>query len=151
MNYSPFYIGFALFLFVFAGSIGSFVSPYAEKFFGSKPVIYFSMWGTFPLMVVFALTYKTMPIFSMSMFALIGFVTMMAQPVLLVWAQKTLPEYKSIVSGFINGFCWGVIAICMSVLGVIAQKFGIINILILLTLIPIPFSIIVKKLRQEEV
>jgi len=38
MGYSAFYIGFALFLFVFAGSIGSFLSPYAEKIFGSKPI-----------------------------------------------------------------------------------------------------------------
>ena len=147
MGYSAFYIGFALFLFVFAGSIGSFISPYAEKLFGSKPIIYLSMWGTMPLMLIFALTYKTMPILSMLMFALIGFITMLAQPVIMVWAQKTLPQYKSIISGFINGFCWGIIALCMSVLGIIAQSIGIIQVLLLLTLIPIPTSYYVKKLK----
>ena len=63
------------------------------------------MWGTLPLMIGFALTYKEMPIFSLVLFSLIGFISMLAQPVTLVWAQKTLPEYKSVVSGFINGFC----------------------------------------------
>lgn len=148
MGHSAFYIGFALFLFVFAGAVGSFISPYAEKQFCSKPIIYISMWGTLPLMIIFGLTYKTMPVFSMIIFAFIGFITMLAQPVIMVWAQKTLPQYKSIISGFINGFCWGIVALCMSILGIIAQKAGIINVLIILTLIPIPTSYYVKKLKS---
>ena len=148
MGYSPFYIGFALFLFVFLGSIGSFISPYLEKLLGSKFIIYLSMWGTFPLMIGFALTYKNMPVVSMIFFGIIGFITMLAQPVMVVWAQKILPEYKSIVSGFINGFCWGIIAMLLSVLGTIAQKFGIIEVLIILTFTPIPASYFVKKLKE---
>lgn len=149
MNHSPFYIGLALFLFIFAGSVGSFLSPKAEKIFGSKIVIYTSMWATFPLIIIFALTHKTMPFVSMIIFGLMGFITMLAQPVIMVWAQKTLPQYKSIISGFINGFCWGIIALVMSVIGLIAEKVGIINVLIILTLIPIPCSYIVTKLKEN--
>ena len=148
MDYSAFYIGVALFLFVFAGSIGSFLSPYAEKIFGSKPIIYLSMWGTLPLMLAFSLTYKTMPIISMILFAIIGFVTMLAQPVIMIWSQKILPQYKSIIAGFINGFCWGVIALVMSLLGVVAQNFGIVNVLLVLTAIPLLASSFVKKLNE---
>ena len=148
MGYSPFYIGFALFLFVFAGSVGSFLSPKLEQKFGSKPVIYFSMWATFPMMIMFALIYKTMPILSMTIFALIGFTTMLAQPVTLVLAQKTLPKYKSIVAGFVNGFCWGVIALFMSILGAIAQNFGIINVLIALSVVPLFASYYVRYLKE---
>ena len=148
LNYSPFYIGIALFLFVFAGSVGSFLSPKLEKIFGSKPVIYFSMWGTFPFMLGFALTYKTMPLISTILFAAIGFTTMLAQPVVLVWSQKTLPEFKSIVSGFVNGFCWGIVALILSGLGIIAQKYGIINVLLFLTAIPAIASIAVKRLKE---
>jgi len=151
MGYTPFYIGFALFLFVFAGSIGSFVSPKAEKAFGTKPVIYFSMLATMPLMLGFAFTYKTMPVLSMAIFATIGFTTMLAQPVTLVLAQKTLPKYKSIVSGFVNGFCWGVIALVMSILGAIAQRYGIINVLIILTFIPVVASYTVRYIKKEEI
>ena len=89
LGYSAFYIGIALFLFVFMGALGSFVSPKAEKKYGSKPTMYFSMWITFPLMCLFALTYKTMPILSLAIFALMGFTTMLAQPITMVWAQKT--------------------------------------------------------------
>lgn len=152
MDYTPFYIGFALFLFVFAGSVGSFLSPKLEQKLGAKPIIYFSMCATLPMILAFAFTYKSMPIFSMILFALIGFTTMLAQPVTLVLAQKTLPQYKSIVAGFVNGFCWGVIAFCMSFLGAIAQKFGIINVLIVLAIIPVLASYYVRYLKiQQEV
>ncbi len=148
MDYTPVYIGVALFLFVFAGAVGSFVSPHLEKIVGSKPIIYFSMWGTFPLMILFALTYKTHPVLSLGMFSLIGFVTMLAQPVVLVWSQKTLPQYKSIVSGLVNGFCWGIVALCMSFLGAVAQKYGIINVLVLLSFVPVVVSYYVKNLKE---
>ena len=149
MHYSPFYIGFALFLFVFAGAVGSFLSPRVEKIFGSKPVIYFSMWATFPMMVLFGLTYQEHPILSLIVFFIIGFTTMLAQPIVVVWAQRTLPEYKSIVAGFINGFCWGLVALCLSVLGAIAQKYGIINVLVILSTIPAMASYFVKYLKSE--
>lgn len=149
MGHTPFYIGFALFLFVFAGSIGSFLSPKFEQKFGAKFVIYFSMCATLPMMIGFALVYKTMPVISMLLFALIGFTTMLAQPVTLVLAQKILPKYKSIVSGFVNGFCWGIIALFMSFLGIIAQKFGIINVLIILSIVPVISSYCVKYLNEK--
>jgi len=148
MGYTPFYIGLALFLFVFAGSIGSFLSSKIESLMGPKAVIYFSMWATLPMMIVFALTYKVHPVLSMIIFALIGFTTLLAQPVTMVWAQKILPEYKSIVAGFINGFCWGVIALCMSILGAVAQKFGIMTVLVILSSVPAVCSYYVRYLKE---
>lgn len=150
MGYTPFYIGSALFLFVFAGAIGSFVSPKVEKAFGSKVILYFSMWATFPMMVAFAFTYKHYPILSMIIFAFMGFTTMLAQPVTMVWAQRILPMYKSVVAGFINGFCWGLVALCLSVLGAVAQKFGIITVLICVSLIPAACSYLIKYLNETE-
>ena len=150
MNCSPFYIGFAIFLFVFAGSIGSFLSPKIEKKLGSKTIIYFSMLATFPLTIIFALTYQSMPALSLVVFALSGFSTTLAQPVFLVLAQKAMPEYKSIVSGFVNGFCWGLVALCISFMGACAQKFGIINVLIFLSLIPVVSSRFVRYIRIPE-
>lgn len=148
MNYTPFYIGFALFLFVFAGALASFLSPKIESKLGSKNIIYLSLWGTLPLMICFAFTYKTMPVLSLILFSLIGFITMLAQPVTLVWAQKTLPEYKSVVAGIINGFCWGIIAFCLTFLGFFAEKFGIINVLLVLTTVPPLASGFVKNLKE---
>ena len=149
LGYSPFYIGFALFLFIFAGSIGSFVSPRLEKMIGTKFVIYFSMCATLPMMIVFSFTYRTCPIVSLCVFTIIGFTTMLAQPVVLVLAQKILPKYKSIVSGFVNGFCWGLVALILSFMGSIAQKYGIMNVLLVLSFIPAVSSYYVKYLQTE--
>jgi len=148
MGYSPFYIGFALFLFVFAGSVGSLLSTHIEKLFGSKSIICLSMWGTFPLMAIFAIIYKHMPIASLFVFAMIGFITMLAQPVILVWSQKTLPKFKSIIAGFINGFCWGIVALCVAFLGTFAQNFGILKVLIILTIIPIFSITFINQLKE---
>ena len=74
---------------------------------------------------------------------------MLAQPVTMVWAQKTLPEYKSIVAGFINGFCWGIVALCMSILGAVAQRYGIMNVLVALSVIPACSSYFIKYLKEK--
>lgn len=151
MGYSPFYIGFALFLFVFSGGIGSLLSPHIERAIGSKPVIYISMLATLPMMIIFACTYKNCPVLSLVIFGIIGFTTMLAQPVTMVWAQRTLPEYKSIVAGFINGFCWGSVALCMSILGTVAQNFGIIHVLVILSAVPALASMLVKYLKEDSI
>ena len=78
-----------------------------------------------------------------------GFITMMATPLTMVMAQNVFPEYKSIISGFINGFSWGIVAIAMSLLGFVAEKFGITKVLVLVSVIPAIFSILVKELFKE--
>ena len=100
------------------------------------------------MMILFGLTYKTYPVLSLIIFAVIGFTTMLAQPVTLVWAQRTLPEYKSTASGFINGFCWGIVALIISVLGAISENFGIMNVLIILSILPVLSCYFVKYLNE---
>lgn len=136
LGYKPFYIGMALFMFIFAGAIGSLASNYIEKCIGASNVFYISMITTFPLMLLFIFTYQLYPNFSLVVFVITGFITMMATPVTMLLAQNVLPEYKSIISGFINGFSWGVIAVVMSLLGFVAENFGITNVLIFVSVIP---------------
>ena len=150
MGYKPFYIGMALFLFIFAGGIGSLVSNHVEKRIGAPNVFYISMISTLPLMLIFIYTYKIHPTFALIIFVITGFITMMATPVTMVMAQNVLPEYKSIISGFINGFSWGIVAIIMSILGFVAQNFGITNVLIFVAIIPALCSVLVKELFKKD-
>ena len=136
IGHKPFYIGIALFMFIFAGGIGSLISSTIEKRIGAKKVLYLSMISTLPMMILFILTYKQFSILSLIIFVIMGCVTMLATPVVMLMAQDTLPEYRSIISGFINGFSWGVIAIVMSLLGFVAEKFGITNVLLVVAVIP---------------
>lgn len=149
MGYKPFYIGMALFMFIFAGGIGSLISGHIEKNIGAANVFYISMISTFPLMILFILTCSSHPTLSLGIFVIMGFITMMATPVTMVMAQNVIPKYKSIISGFINGFSWGIVAIAMSLLGFIAEKFGITNVLIFVSIIPAVCSILVKELFKE--
>ncbi len=150
MGYSPFFIGTALFIFIFVGGIGSMLSNKFEKLVGTRNVFYFSMISTLPLMILFVLTYKTIPAFSFAVYFVMGFVTMLAVPVTMNMAQSIIPEYKSIIGGFINGFSWGIVALIMSLNGYVAQKFGITNVLLGVSVIPAMFSVFVKYLFDEQ-
>ncbi len=147
MGCSPFYIGAALFSFIFAGGIASFVSHKVEKLIGTKNLLYISMCATLPLIVGFAITYQSHKVLSLIFFLLMGFVTMLAQPVTVVMAQRLMPEYKSVLAGLMVGFSWGVVAVALSVIGVIAEKVGIINTLVVLFVLPIFATYYVRRLK----
>lgn len=149
MHHTPLYIGVALFLSVIFGGIASMMSRTIEIKFGTKNLLYFSMIATFPMMLLFHYTYKAHPIFSIIIFIIIGFTANLSQPVTMVLGQKLFPEYKSIVAGFMNGFAWGVIAICLSFIGLCAQNFGIMNVLVILSIIPAISSYIIKYLPDN--
>ncbi len=146
MGYQPFYIGSALFLFIIAGGFGSLCSHKIETKFGTKNLLYFSMTATLPMIIMFSLTYKHHPVASLIMFAIIGFTTMLAQPVTMVMGQNLLPQFKSVVAGFMNGFAWGVVAISLSLIGLTAQHYGITNVLIILSLFPVLSTFLIKYL-----
>lgn len=145
-GYSKFQIGAALFSFLFLGGIASFLSPKVEKKIGTPTVFYISMITTFPLMLLFMFTYNTMPIVSFVVFAVMGFVTMFATPITMSLAQNVLPQYKSIIGGFINGFSWGVVAIIMTIVGYVAQATSIVPVLVIISIIPAVCSCLVKYL-----
>lgn len=149
MGYGPSYIGTALFLFILVGGLSSFLSSKLEAKIGASRVFYISMTGTLPLMALFLLTYKPYPAVSILIFVLMGFVTMLAQPVTMVMAQRILPEYRSIVSGFINGFSWGIVAIFLTIIGFSAQAFGIAKVLFIVSFIPAIFSYLVRFLPDN--
>lgn len=149
MQYSPMYIGRALTLFILAGGVGSWVSRSIEVKWGTKKLLYFSMVATLPMLTLFHLTYKTHPLFSLVTFIIIGFTTMLAQPVTMVMGQKLFPEYKSIVAGFMNGFAWGIVAVSLSLIGIFADRFGITNVLVILSVIPALSSFVIKYLPEE--
>ena len=104
---------------------------------------------TFPMMILFMFTYKTLPILSFIIFALMGFITFFATPITMSMAQKVLPQYKSIIGGFINGFSWGIVAVAMSIIGYIAQATSIVPVLVIISIIPAICSILVKYLFNE--
>ena len=88
-------------------------------------------------------------IIGLTAFILIGYVSLLASPVNMALAQKLMPEFKSMISGFIGGFSWGVIGILLPLISVLAEKFGFMNILLSMTFIPFLFAYNIKELPQE--
>lgn len=149
LGYKPTYIGTALFLFLLFGGIGSYISGKLEQKIGAKTVLYISMIGTFPMMFLFFETYKNHAFISLLIFVLMGFVTMLAQPVTMVMAQRLLPDFKSIVAGFINGFSWGIVAVALTLVGYLAQNYGIAKVIFIVSFIPVIFAYLVHYLPEH--
>ena len=148
IDYSVAHIGIILLIFMLAGALGVMTSPLLEKKVGVKNVFYISLMSVAPLGVIFYLS-KGDGILALVSFFLIGYVSLLASPVNMALAQKLMPEFKSMISGFIGGFSWGVIGILLPVISLLAEKTGFMNILFLMTLIPLMFAYFIKYLPEE--
>ena len=149
IGYSVSTIGIILLIFMLSGAFGVISSPVLEKFTSVKKVFYISLISVAPLGIIFYLT-EAKGIIGLISFILIGYVSFLAVPVNMSLAQKLMPEFKSMISGFIGGFSWGVIGLILPVISYIAEKTGIINILLIMTFIPLIFSYFIKYLPNEK-
>lgn len=148
IGYSVANIGVILLVFMLAGALGVMTSPLLEKRVGIKNVFYISLMSVAPLGFIFYLS-KGDGILALVSFFFIGYVSLLASPVNMALAQKLMPEFKSMISGFIGGFSWGVIGILLPVISLLAEKTGFMNILFLMTLIPLMFAYFIKYLPEE--
>ncbi len=142
-------IGIILFAFMMAGAFGVVSSPYFERKIGIKNVFYLSLLTVLPLGIIFYI-FKGQGIVSFISFILIGYVSFLAVPVNMSLAQRLMPEFKSMISGFIGGFSWGVIGIILPLVSIIAEKIGIMNILLLMTVVPFSFAYFIKYIPTDK-
>ncbi len=148
IGYSVSDIGLILLVFMLAGALGVMTSPLLEKKVGVRNVFYISLSTVMPLGLIFYFNNGT-GIVALTAFILIGYVSLLASPVNMSLAQKLMPEFKSMISGFIGGFSWGVIGILLPVISLLAEKTGFMNVLFLMTLIPLMFAYFIKYLPEE--
>lgn len=141
-------IGMILLAFMLAGAFGVISSPFVEKFAGVKKVFYISLISVMPLGVLFYMS-SARGILGLISFILIGYVSFLAVPVNMSLAQRLMPEFKSMISGFIGGFSWGVIGLILPLISLLAEKTGIMNILLIMTFIPFLFSYFIKYLPED--
>ena len=149
IGYSVSKIGIILFIFMMAGAFGVVSSPFFEKIFGVKKVFYLSLLTILPLGIIFYI-FQGHGIIAFIAFILIGYFSFLAVPVNMSLAQRLMPEFKSMISGFIGGFSWGVIGIILPLISLIAEKTGIMPILLFMTMIPVLFAYFIKYLPDEK-
>lgn len=149
LGYSAFQIGLAVFIFLTVGAFGTYISSRYEKIIGYKNVFYTSLIVPFILTLIFVSIIKTAPVLSFVLFILTGFITMLSVSINMVMAQKTMPQYKSMISGFIGGFSWGIVGVFLPLIGYVAQNIGIIKTLLIISFIPFVLSYFVKFLPAK--
>ncbi len=142
-------IGTILFFFMMFGALGTYTSSIIEKKYGFKKVFYLSMVLVLPLTVIFYLIQGSNLLLSLLPFLFIGYVSFLSVPLNMVMAQKAMPKYKSMISGFVGGFSWGVIGLLLPLVSILAEKIGILNILLIISAVPLLFSYCIKYLPEE--
>ena len=75
---------------------------------------------------------------------------MLSVSINMVMAQKTMPQYKSMISGFIAGFSWGIVGVMLPLIGFVAQNIGIIKVLVIISFIPVVLSYFVRFLPDKQ-
>ncbi|VEF48222.1 fosmidomycin resistance protein [Bacillus freudenreichii] len=122
-----------VFIFMFAGVLGTFFGgPLADRF-GRRNMIFLSMAGAAPLTVI--LPFVPLPLI-IPVFFIIGFIILSSFSVSVVYAQELLPQKVGMVSGLIVGLAFGMGAVGAVLLGTLADIFSIRFVMILCGLLP---------------
>ncbi|MCM3109436.1 MFS transporter [Lederbergia lenta] len=135
-----------IFIFMFAGVLGTFLGgPLADRF-GRRNIIFLSMAGAAPLTIL-------LPHVSVGwiipLFFLIGFIITSSFSVTVVYAQELVPQKIGMVSGLIVGFAFGMGAVGAVLLGTLADLYSIKFVMILCSLLPL-FGIFTWLLPSDE-
>lgn len=149
LNYSPVVIGFVISGFSLMGGLGAYCGGRAASKIGRKKVFVISTLPIMPLTLLFFFFLSKIPVLAFIFFAITGFVTFFSVSVNITMAQMVCGERKGIASGFIGGFSWGVVGVFLSLIGYIANKFGIANVLCAISLIPLITASLINRLPKE--
>lgn len=123
-----------IFVFMFAGVLGTFLGGPLSDRFGKRNIIFFSMLGAAPLTL--ALPYLSLSIVYPFIFC-IGFILSSSFSVIVVYAQELLPQKIGMVSGLTVGLAFGMGAVGAVIFGGLADLFTIRFVMILCSFLPL--------------
>lgn len=134
LNGSPVHAGYMLSLFLGGGVFGTFLGATLSDKLGRKTIIAGSMVVVLPM--VAALPF-TSGLITMALLTCIGFVLISSFATTLVLAQEMMPGYEGMASGLTIGFTIGLGGLGVTILGYIADLYGIPTIFSVLAVLPI--------------
>jgi len=131
-NFVPLYLtsrGFPLFLagvgvtaFQASGATGCFLGGLLADRLGNRSVLLLSFWGAFPLLLAFLNIRQE---WTIGVLGLAGLFLLSSIPINIVLAQGISPERAGLMSSIAMGFGWGTGGILLTLLGAVADHFGL--------------------------
>ena len=115
--------GLIITFFFLSGSLATILSSKVEKIIGAKNTIALSMFLILPFAIVFVLNLSKM--LTILSFLVVGFLIFLSVGIILVQAQKAMPQYTGVISGFIQGVGWGIGSMFLIPFGFVAQYFSL--------------------------
>ncbi len=149
IGFSATKIGIISCIFLATSTAGMIFSPKLEKHVGSRNTFYISLLSALPLAILTVWLIKVNIYLAIITYSAIGFMIFLPQPINVVMSQKLLPQYKSMISGVIGGFTWGIVGVMLPLLSLFAEKTGILQALVIISCLPIIFCYWVKAIPQK--
>lgn len=130
----PLYASYLLSAFLLAGVAGTYIGGAVSDRFGRKAVIVFSMAASIPLIYLIQYTSGLM---SIILVALTGMTLISSFATTIILSHEMMPHHLGMASGLTIGFSIGLGGVGVTILGYIADQFGIPATFTILTLLPI--------------
>lgn len=131
---SPVYASYLLAVFLLAGVVGTYTGAALSDRFGRKTVIMGSILATLPLISLFQ---YTTGIATLIVLALTGLALISSFATTVVLAQEMMPGYVGMASGLTIGFSIGLGGVGVTILGYVADHFGIPSVFTVLSVLPL--------------
>jgi FSR family fosmidomycin resistance protein-like MFS transporter len=130
LGYPVAFGGTALTAYLSMGALGGFLGGWLAEKFGGRRVVVLSFVGAIPFFAAF-LVLPTVP--GLVCLAVGSFIVQGSLPVNIVLGQELAPGHSSTISSLLMGAAWGVGALLVAPVGVLADAFGIVAALAVLT------------------
>jgi len=140
-------IGIIVTLFFISGGAATIYSSKIENKIGANGVVVLSFLTILPLVLGFLFSLNYNKYLACILFILTGFFILLSVGVILVQAQKAIPEHTGVVSGVMQGFSWGLGALFLAPLGLLGQNFGVDKILILMSAIAFVVGLVSTRVK----
>lgn len=131
---SPLYASYLLSSFLIAGVVGTYTGGLLSDRFGRKTVIIISTAASMPLIFLFQFTSGFATVI---LAAITGLTLISSFATTVVMAQEMMPQHIGMASGLTIGFTIGLGGIGATILGYVADHFGVPSVFTILTVLPI--------------
>ncbi len=130
----PMYASYLLAVFLLAGVVGTYVGAALSDRFGRKTVIMGSISAALPLISLFP---YTTGLATLIVLALTGLALISSFATTVVLAQEMMPGYVGMASGLTIGFSIGLGGVGATILGYVADHFGVPSVFTVLAILPL--------------